>query len=550
MADISRILVPTDFSPFSDAALAYACRIVEQFDATLHLVHVTSVGGSGVGGAGQGDEHRKILERLNEALGPDDELNLKTAKELLVGSPYHEITKYAREKAIDVIIMGTHGRRGLAHLALGSVVERVLRSSPCPVVVVPSGKATQEAPGAEFARQSSRAGSSEGTAAHAESSALDLIQRARTLRATDVHIDPTDGEHYAIRFRIDGRLQHYCTMDHYVVDPLVNQYKTFADLDIAEPFSPKEGHLRLPTSLKDLEVRVTTAPVAGGEAVALRLFARENVFFQLNELGFSEAALEAVQAMLRLGEGLVLVTGPTGAGKTTTVYSMLERLSGGEKNVVSIEDPIEFAALSIRQMGVDPRHGITMTTGLRTLLRMDPDIIFLGEIRDPEAAEIAMLAAASGKYVVSTLHARDVASTITVLRDMKITDRSVSGNLTGIVNQRLIRRLCTKCRRSVPITDEQQSVFADAGVTAPEQVYERAGCDDCRGTGYHGRIGVFEAVHVTDPIAEAIASGQAEGALRKDFRAAGVIDLQTDALEKAAAGITDFKEARTIHWLL
>ena len=546
MSDVSRILVATDFSQFSDAALAYACRLANQFDATLHLVHVVTNSVFSTAGVAQEEKHRTIREHLNQVLDAETELNLKTVKELLVGTPSHEITKYAHEKSIDVIVMGTRGHRGLAHLALGSVVERVLHSAHCPVIVVPAGETAFDA---EFARESAATDSGNAAVAGEESAALDLIHRARELRATDIHIDPTESEHYAIRFRIDGRLQDYCRMDHYVVDSLVNQFKTMADLDIAEPFLPKEGRLRLPSSMNDLEARITTAPVTGGEAVALRLFSRENVFIRLDELGFSEPSLGAVQAMLRQGEGLVVVTGPTGSGKTTTVYSMLQTLSSSDQNIVSIEDPVEFSALSIRQMSVDQRHGVTLTSGLKTLLRMDPDIIFLGEIRDDEAADIAMRAASSGKYVVSTLHARDAASTITVLRDMNISDRSLSGNLTGIINQRLIRRLCTKCRRSVPITDERRSVFENHYVSVPSTLYEHAGCDDCHGTGYHGRIGVFEAVLVNDKLAKAIALGKAEGALREEIVTSGVFDLQTDAIQKVAAGITDLSEAQAIHWL-
>ena len=196
------------------------------------------------------------------------------------------------------------------------------------------------------------------------SPAIDMAQRAAMLRATDIHIDAVD-RGYSVRLRIDGRLQRYCDLDVDVAMHLIQQYKTLARLDIADPFHPQEGRLRLPSVLPHLEVRITTSPVAGGEAVALRIFDRENVFRPLDRLGLSEQSLAVIDRITQRGEGLVLVTGPTGSGKTTTVYSMLQALDSGERNIVSIEDPVEYPASFVRQMEVDHRHGVTMTGGLR-----------------------------------------------------------------------------------------------------------------------------------------------------------------------------------------
>jgi type II secretory ATPase GspE/PulE/Tfp pilus assembly ATPase PilB-like protein len=273
------------------------------------------------------------------------------------------------------------------------------------------------------------------------------------------------------------------------------------------------------------------------------------VLLRLPDLGFSPAALAAVEDVLRRGDGLVLVAGPTGAGKTTTVYAMLKSLGGSDRNMVSIEDPVEFDTPFIRQLNVDERHGITMTKGLITILRMDPDVIFVGEIRDSQAADIAIRAASSGKFVLSTLHTRDVASAITTLRDLQLSDRSLSANLSCIVSQRLIRRLCAECRRQVQVDNAQRQLFADHGVAVPQALYEHVGCDACRGTGYRGRLGVFEALAVTREVAKAIALGKSEDALRDDFRETGLVTLQTDMLEKVAAGITDLHEASAVHWV-
>ena len=382
-----------------------------------------------------------------------------------------------------------------------------------------------------------------------DSPAIDLISRASRLRATDIHLDPKSDSEYSIRFRIDGKLESYCTMSSDVATHLINRFKTLAHLDIADPFTPKESRLILPASMKDLEVRCTTAPVAGGEAVALRLFTLGNVFLPLDELGHSDASLASVDAMLRRGEGLVLVTGPTGSGKSTTVYSMLQSLACGERNIVSIEDPVEFATPFIRQMNADPKHGITLTSGMRTLLRMDPDVLFVGEIRDAEAAQIAMHAASSGHYVFSTLHTRDVASTITALRDLGIADRSLSGNIAGIVNQRLVRRLCPDCRHEVEVTEKQLAKFELHAIPAPSHLYQADGCKSCRNTGYKGRAGVFEAAQFDADVAAAVADSASEHHIREVLHEGGIADLVSDALQKAALGITGFDEAMAVRWL-
>lgn len=607
MPTLKRILVPTDFSEFSDGAVDYACDLAGQSDATLHLVHV-------IGGLGRNGPTEKIRQRLNllgKTIDENEELALTTVKEVIVGEPHRVITDYAKNHDIDLIVMGTHGRTGLAHLTLGSVAERVLRESVCPVVVLGPRRGDRKISlpraaeliaqelGASFEASLtegiektqtllesrfhipastsvrlvddlqqrewmswsegepgtwSMVGESEFVEAEAfslldesDSQALDLVERARKLRASDVHLDPVLGE-VLVRLRIDGKLEEYCRLDARVGEHLANQLKTMAHLDIAEPFLAKEGRLRLPSGLSDMEVRITIAPVAGGEAVALRLFARENIFLPLDNLGLSEIALQSVSEMLRRGEGLVLVTGPTGSGKSTTVYSMLQKLGGVEQNVVSVEDPVELAVPFVRQMNVDGKHGVTLTTGLRTILRMDPDVVFLGEIRDSEAADIAMRAANSGKYVLSTLHTRNIASTITGLRDMGIADRSMAANLTGILNQRLMRRLCD-CKKSVAVTARQGELFRQANFAVPAELFAAVGCPRCRETGYRGRIGAFEVALIEDEIADAIAQGRSENGLHELLQSRGVADLRADALQKAALGITSIEEAMGVQWL-
>jgi type II secretory ATPase GspE/PulE/Tfp pilus assembly ATPase PilB-like protein/nucleotide-binding universal stress UspA family protein len=379
--------------------------------------------------------------------------------------------------------------------------------------------------------------------------AIDLLARASDARASDVHLDPKTDAFYEVGFRIDGRVEHYCDLDRGIAVPLIQQIKVLAGLDIAEPFLPQEGRLHQVAGVPGVEVRITSAPVQGGPAMALRLHRRDQALMPLEELGLATTALEAVAQILHAGAGLVLVTGPTGSGKTTTIYSQLQVLAGQGRKIVSIEDPIEYPLPFVRQLGVDPKHNLTMTEGLRTILRMDPDIVAVSEIRDVESAEIAMRAASSGRFVFSTLHTRDAASTITAVRDLHIDNRSMAANLTGIIAQRLVRRLCRECAEKKPVTDAERTLFAAEELTAPAELLHPVGCTRCRGTGYYGRVGIFEVVQTQGPVETAIAAGAPEDELRGVLRTAGTPSLLADALVKVAGGITCVEEAQAMKWV-
>jgi len=613
-------LVPCDFSRFSDAAISRASDLAVALNARLHLLNVVAEPGFMGATELEADRLRHAREQLDQQLQPHVVVQLCVERAVVTGTPHREICRYAQEHDIDLIVMGTHGRTGLAHVAIGSVAEKVLRGAPCPVLIVrhpdqdddlarQAAKVLREEFGttlagefgetratlkgrlmrklnvseqaSEFVVEKLRdekilvwneqsgeqpsqpltgtwhiapvATLKDGEAPVFErkpetSPAIDLVMRALALRATDVHIDAV-GNCHSVRFRIDGRLERYCQLDTDVASHLIQQFKTLARLDIADPFHPQEGRLRLPPDMAHLEVRITISPVVSGEALALRIFDRESVFRPLERLGLSERSMSVIDGITQRAEGLVLVTGPTGSGKTTTVYSLLEALGRRERNIVSIEDPVEFPASFVRQMEVDERHGVTMTRGLRTLLRMDPDVMFLGEIRDTEAAEIAMRAASSGKYVFSTLHTRDVASTITALRDLHVDARSLAGNLTGIISQRLVRRLCPECRQTASLTGEDRSLLQMHGIEPPAQWFRAAGCSACRGTGYRGRIGVFEVVLADDGLLREIACGAPEHELREYIRRLGTADLTSDALTKVCAGVTSLDEAMKMCWV-
>ena len=551
MPPIQRILAAVDFSPHSQAIIDHACEIAERADAELHVVHVenrsqpaTSPDGSPVG-----EMTRLGLERLAALARPADELKLSTQKTILTGIPHRAIIDYAKSNGITQIVMGTHGRKGLSYLALGSVAQHVLRDAPCPVQILKTPKRVDHPLDASVELANAE-GKFRPTAD--SSGATQLISRALKLCATDIHVDPIDETQSRVRFRIDGKLSEYCRLDREVADPLINQWKLLADMDVTEPFMPKEGRVSFPRPLaefRNTEARLTTALVADGESVAIRLLSHEDVFIPINELGLGDNAQRSVDEMLRRNEGIILVTGPTGSGKTTTVYTMLETISTSGANIVSIEDPVEYSLPFVRQMAVDERRGINMTTGLRTMLRMDPDVIFLGEIRDVAAADIAMRAASSGQYVFSTLHSRDVASVITALQDLGLPNRSLAVNISGVVNQRLMRRLCVHCRQEVNVKAEARALFDRHSMDAPAKLYEPFGCVKCRDSGYRGRIGVFEAIAFDDNIRAAIADADNEAELRQSLMQKGMTSLDIDALNKVIMGVTDLDEAIRVRWL-
>ncbi|MBS0262220.1 MAG: Flp pilus assembly complex ATPase component TadA [Planctomycetes bacterium] len=541
MNSITRILVPVDFSAGTEYLVACGCQLAQALQAQLHLLHVVIDAGARADATGAASESvyeaRVKIGKLPAEMPPP---NVVLARIVRTGRPAHEILQYAREAGIDLIVMGSHGRSGLAHLLLGSIAETVIRESACPVTVVP--RADQQ-----FLPPPRPNTQALGQIAEAERS-LELLRRAIESGATDVHLDPISKDEYSIRFRIDGRLENYCQVDRRIATPLIVQLKLLAHIDIAQPFAPHEGRVQLPEHLADVEVRLTTVPTCAGEALSLRILRNDHAPTTLQGLGLSPRGLAAIDQMLRDGEGLILVTGPTGAGKTTTVHALLRRLNNGARQIVSVEDPVEYNVPEIRQISVDHKHGLSLSVGMRTVLRMDPDVVFIGEIRDLEALDIAMRAASSGRYVFSTLHTRDAASTITALRDLHADNYSLAGNLKGIVCERLIRRLCQKCSVATEPTAAERQQFATAGLAPPSTLRRPAGCPACRQTGYHGRTGIFETVVITSPLALAIQEGRPEEELRRLIRESGSGSLTAAALECAREGVTSVEECLSIKW--
>lgn len=548
---IHTILFPTDYSEASHAALRYAVSLARHSQAKLMAVYVEPPSlpplGESRGVAADLDQDEAALVTLLATVAAEGGVSVPHEFVKLRGDPAAEIVQLARQVNADLIVMATTGRTGWRRLLVGSVAEAVIREATCPVLTMKHLSAGTATDFAVFEPIAVPAEFTAGASAD-RSNAAELVRRAVAARATDVHFDPVDGN-VEVRFRIDGRLERYCILSGEVGHALLAQLKILAELDIADPFHPQEGRLTLAEPALGVEVRLTKVPVVGGESMSLRLLDQAQVLRPLDSLGVTSESLSWLHAMLRLGEGLVLITGPSGSGKTTTAYSMVYTLDNGARNIVTMEDPVELRIQGFRQMSVDPKHGVTMTSGLRSLLRMDPDIVLIGEIRDAETAGIAMRAASSGKYVFTTLHTRDVASTVTALRDLQADNRSLGANLSGIISQRLVRRLCPHCRRTLQVDDEQRRFFHDAGLQPPEALFQAVGCAQCHHRGYQGRIGVFEVALMNPALRERIESGSSEAELRDVLRTHGTTSLLTDGLKKAAEGITSLEEVRAMTWI-
>ena len=338
-----------------------------------------------------------------------------------------------------------------------------------------------------------------------------VLYEAVRAGASDIHIEPFERT-LAVRLRVDGVLQDLLAPPLRLHAALASRVKIMAGLDIAERRLPQDGRIALRVGGRDVDVRVSIVPTAAGERVVLRLLDRASVLHDVSDLGLSAATTTGLSGILACPHGLFLVTGPTGSGKTTTLYALLRRLATGERNVLTIEDPVEYQLRGIGQMQVAPRIGLTFAAGLRAILRQDPDVILVGEIRDRETMEIAMQAALTGHLVLATLHTNDAASALTRLLDMGAEPFLIASSVLGALAQRLVRRVCTAC----------------AG----------AGCASCHGDGFRGRTGIHELLVIDDEARALIMRRSDASALRRHATAAGMTTLREDGFGKAAAGIT------------
>ena len=365
-----------------------------------------------------------------------------------------------------------------------------------------------------------------------------LIMQAVKERASDIHIEPGEGL-LRTRFRIDGVLREVNSPPLHLHSAVTSRIKVLAHLDIAEKRKPQDGRFQLKMEGKDVDLRVSIVPTQFGEKVVLRLLDSTGGVLTLTQLGLEDAARASVERLLAAPHGILLSTGPTGSGKTTTLYAALALLNATERNIITIEDPVEYRLPGVNQVQVNAKVDLTFASALRAFLRQDPDIIMVGEIRDRETAEIAVQAALTGHLVLSTLHTNDAPGTVTRLIDMGIEPFLAASSLIGVLAQRLVRVICPKCKAAYqPAPDVATQLQVPAGAT----LFRGTGCAGCKQTGYKGRIGMFEFLLMTDPLRDLIVARAPAHAIRESARRAGMRSLREDGLAKALAGITTVEE--------
>ncbi len=386
--------------------------------------------------------------------------------------------------------------------------------------------------------------SKEGGAAsdkHINKAVDHLFQYALNERASDIHIEPKRNES-VVRFRIDGVLHTIHRLPRVVHDALCTRIKALSRLDIAEKRRPQDGRIKLSWKGEDAEVRVSTVPVAFGEKVVLRLQSAAILMSNLEELGFSERDFKAYKSFLKNTYGMILMTGPTGSGKSTTLYSTLRYLNSPEVNIVTVEDPVEMVYEDFNQIAVQPSIDVTFSTILRNILRQDPDIVMIGEIRDAETARYAVQASLTGHLVFSTLHTNDAAGAITRLLDLGLEPYIIASTLLGVVAQRLVRMICKNCSQETTVSAGEMAAFGCRIRAERAKVWEGKGCNMCRRTGYYGRIGIYEVLAVSSRIKEMIHKGRSENEIREQARKEGMKSLKYDACKKMLSGITTMEE--------
>ncbi|MCZ6659897.1 MAG: type II secretion system ATPase GspE [bacterium] len=367
-----------------------------------------------------------------------------------------------------------------------------------------------------------------------------LISQAIERGASDVHIEPFEGE-LKVRYRIDGILHDVESPPKRLQDAIISRVKIMGKLNIAERRLPQDGRIKLKVTGRDIDLRVSTVPTLSGESVVMRILDSASLVLSLEKLGFSPGILRQFESLVRRPYGIVLVTGPTGSGKTTTLYAALDKINSPDKKIITIEDPVEYNLRGINQIQVKPAIGLTFANGLRSIVRQDPDIIMIGEIRDPETAEIAIQSALTGHLVFSTIHTNDAAGGITRLLDMGMENYLLASSIMGILAQRLVRVNCQSCKRGEQTSPE---LLQEAGLPATESfvAYEGTGCEACGQTGYRGRIGIFELLPIDEDIRVPILEKTSSNIIKQQAVSKGMVTLRGDGLEKVRAGLTSIAE--------
>ncbi len=368
-----------------------------------------------------------------------------------------------------------------------------------------------------------------------------VVSEAVTQGASDIHIEPLKGS-LQIRNRVDGLLRKSLELPKWVQGAVISRIKIMAKMDISEKRLPQDGRIGIRVGGKVLDLRVSTMPAAFGEKVVIRILDSASAFIPFEAMGITERDLGQMESLIRSPHGIVLVTGPTGSGKTTTLYSALNRIKSVDVNITTIEDPIEYELAGVNQVAVQDKIGLTFANTFRALLRQDPDVVMVGEMRDLETATIAMQAALTGHLVLSTLHTNSTVSTVSRLRNLGIPSYLIASTIVGIVAQRLVRVICPKCRVEDAPAEKDLERFGLSRKAGGPKIYRGEGCPACGGTGYRGRIGIYEILTFSQKIRDLVATNAPEHDLRQAAVVKGMTTLSQAAIEKVKAGVTSLAE--------
>jgi len=376
-----------------------------------------------------------------------------------------------------------------------------------------------------------------------------LLFRAAKERASDIHIEPMERE-LLVRFRIDGVLQEIIKPPKRCQNSIVSRVKVMGQLNIAEKRLPQDGRIRIKLAGRDIDIRLSTIPCTFGERIVMRLLDKNTTLLDLTDIGMGVDTMRGMDQVIRRSHGIILVTGPTGSGKTTTLYAALSRINTPDLNILTVEDPVEYQLRGISQMAINPKIGLSFAAGLRSFLRQDPDVIMVGEIRDRETAEIAIQASLTGHLVFSTVHTNDAASAITRLVDMGVEPFLVASSLMAVMAQRLVRRVCPHCRESYrPTAEELKEVALTPEAVARAgnpTIYRAKGCDACGGTGYRGRTGIYELLLVDDDIRQLTLKNVDSSTIKRTGVQKGMLTLLDDGARKVLAGETTLAEVLSV----
>ncbi len=370
-----------------------------------------------------------------------------------------------------------------------------------------------------------------------------IILRSVKESASDIHIEPFGEDTLKVRYRIDGILHDVMSLPRNLQLAVISRIKIMSDLDIAERRLPQDGRIQVNVGGRKINIRVSILPAVTGESAVLRILDPSSILLELDSLGFSPDILPDFLALIKKPNGIILVTGPTGSGKSTTLYTTLNLLNSTEKKIMTIEDPVEYRLKGITQVQAKPKIGLTFAAGLRSFLRQDPDIMLVGEIRDKETAEIAVQAALTGHIVLSTLHTNDAPSSVIRLIDIGIKPFLISSSVIGVIAQRLVRKICPKCKKEIKISTGIEKIMDEYKINSNEiTLYKGEGCPYCKDTGYKGRVAILELMVITENIRVMIAKNVTTGKLREAAINEGMCPLKNDGIKKVCEGITTIDE--------